>query len=231
MRLRSVGSLLRLVAAAAVTAAVLATAPAGAGTSAFARLAESRFDELLGLPQWQQVMRQLPQEAALVRACLRGAECRDAGAARIAALVARGAGLSPMAQLEQVHAAINRQPYREDMEQFGRDDLWQTPLAFVVRGGDCEDFAIAKYFVLKLLGFADPDLRIAVLTSPERNEVHAVLLARVGVVWLVLDNREDGPRPLNDYAGWTPQFAVTEAGGFRYLSASQSEPFRAPAQR
>lgn len=231
MRLRSVGSLLRPVVAAAVTAAVLVAAPAAAAASDFARPAESRFDELLRLPQWRQVMPQLPPEAARVNACLRGAECGDAGALRIAALVASGRGRTRMAQLEQVHAAINEQPYREDRDQFGREDLWQTPLAFAARGGDCEDFAIAKYFVLKLLGFRDADLRIAVLTSTERDEIHAVLLARVGTDWLVLDNREDQPLLLDGYGGWTLQYAVTEAGGFRYLSGADPALLRAPAQR
>lgn len=230
MRLRAVGSLLRRVAAATVTAIVLAAAGAEAASSSFKELAETRFDELLRLPQWRQVLRRLPGEAARVRACLRGAEC-DGAAAEMAELVMEARGRDRMAQLERVHAFVNRQPYREDADQFGREDLWQTPLAFAARGGDCEDYAIAKYFVLKLAGVPDADLRIAVMTSAARDEVHAVMLARVGAEWLVLDNREDAPRSLDSYHDWTPQYAVTQAGGYRYLHAAPPEMLQAPAQR
>ena len=118
---------------------------------------------------------------------------------------------------------------RRDSE---RDDLWQTPLDFARRGGDCEDFAIAKYFVLRLLGFPAADLRIAVLTGVETNEVHSVLLARLAGEWQVLDNREEQPRPLRRYDGWIPQYAVSESAGFRYSAAENAAagPYR-PAQR
>lgn len=230
--MRSVGSLLRLVAAASLACAMLGAAATGGLASDYAHLTESRFDELLRLPQWREVARQLPREAALVRACLNG-QCRSAAALRLAAMVTKGAGRDRAAQLHKVHELINEQPYREDSDQFGRADLWQTPLAFALRGGDCEDFAIAKYFVLQLLGFSPTDLRIAVLTGQDTNEVHAVLLARTAGEWQVLDNREKAPRPLRLYQGWIPQYAVSEAAGFRYRSSGGTIPATVtpPAQR
>jgi predicted transglutaminase-like cysteine proteinase len=227
MRVPSVGSLLRSVAA--VVAAVVVALTAAAGASASSRLSESRLDELLQLPHWREVARRLPQEAALVRACLKG-RCESGPALQLARLVAAGAGGDRLTQLRRVHAAVNLQPYREDADQFGRQDLWQSPLAFVGRGGDCEDFAIAKYFVLRLLGVPPSELRIAVLTGDGRAEVHAVLLARAGGEWQVLDNREAKPQPLRSYRGWIPQYAVTETAGFRYRPLAQARA-TAPAQR
>lgn len=230
--MRSVGSLLRLVAAAFLACAMLGAAATGGLASDYAHLTESRFDELLRLPQWREVARQLPREAALVRACMNG-NCRSTAVLRLAAMVTKGAGRNRAAQLHKVHELINEQPYREDSDQFGRDDLWQTPLAFALRGGDCEDFAIAKYFVLQLLGFPAADLRIAILTGRDSGEVHAVLLARLGGEWQVLDNREEAPRPLRLYKGWVPQYAVSEAAGFRYRSSDATAPahIHPPAQR
>ncbi len=232
MPVRPVGSWLRSVAAALATVAALIAAPGGAVAADLAHLEESRFDELLRLPQWRRVSHELPGQAALVRACLKG-DCRSTAAARLAGFVESARSAERMTQLKRVQTSVNRRPYLEDRDQFGREDLWQTPLAFAGGGGDCEDFAIAKYFVLKLLGFPASDLRIAVLTGLERNEVHAVLLARIGDQWQVLDNREAEPRPLAGYRGWTPQYALNEAAGFRYRSASEvrSEPVGAPAGR
>jgi predicted transglutaminase-like cysteine proteinase len=215
---RSVGSLLRPVAAALLACAVLGAAARDGTASDYANLTESRFDELLRLPQWREVARKLPREATLVRACIRG-KCHSVAALRIAALVAKGAGRERMSQLRTVHELVNEQPYREDSEQFGRADVWQSPLSFALRGGDCEDFAIAKYFVLQLLGVPASDLRVTVVTGQDTNEVHAVLLARVAGEWQVLDNREDAPRPLRSYRGWVLQYAVSEAGGIRYRSS------------
>jgi predicted transglutaminase-like cysteine proteinase len=228
MRVPSVGTLLRSVAAVLAASVVALTAATG-GATASPRLSESRLDELLQLPHWREVARRLPREAALVRACLKGS-CANGPALRLAQLVAAGAGPDALTQLRRVHETVNRQPYREDADQFGREDLWQSPLAFVDRGGDCEDFAIAKYFVLRLLGVPASDLRIAVLTGDGRAEVHAVLLARAGGEWQVLDNREAEPRPLRSYRGWIPQYAVTETAGFRYRAMTRA-PAQAPAQR
>src|SRR5262245_54241810 len=178
MRLVSVGPLCRLGVAAAVLAVALATATAQAASSPFAQSSERRFDALLRLPQWQQILRQLPQQEAQVRACMRGLICADPGALRLATITERSLGQSRDIQIEEVNSAINHEPYREDREQFGRDDVWQTPVSFARQGGDCEDYAIAKYFVLRLLGFTDANLRVVVLTRDNWEQVHALLLAR-----------------------------------------------------
>jgi predicted transglutaminase-like cysteine proteinase len=230
MPVRSVGTLLRPVAVAVAAVVVVLAMATGAMASHSAQPQESPFDELLQLPQWKQVARQLPREAGLVRACLKG-RCTSAAVLRLAAMVERGSSPDRMVQLRRVHEAVNRQTYAEDRDQFGVDDLWQSPLAFAARGGDCEDFAIAKYFVLRLLGMAPSDLRIVVLTGQDRREVHAVLLARAAGEWHVLDNREEEPRPLRSYRGWILQYGLTEAAGFRYSASGGHDPIRAPAQR
>lgn len=142
--------------------------------------------------------------------------------------------LADSEKIETVNRFFNRALlFANDREVWGSPDHWATPMEFMERGrGDCEDFAIAKYFVLRLLGFPAADLRIAVLTGVETNEVHAVLLARLAGEWQVLDNREELPRPLRRYTGWIPQYAVSESAGFRYtaLENAAAAPYR-PAQR
>ncbi len=55
-------------------------------------------------------------------------------------------------------------------------DYWQSPLETLARSiGDCDDFAMAKYVSLRLLGFPPEQLRVAVVMYP-RVSGHAVLL-------------------------------------------------------
>jgi predicted transglutaminase-like cysteine proteinase len=59
---------------------------------------------------------------------------------------------SRMAKLHTVNQFFNRWPYKSDAEAFGQREYWASPSDFMSRSGDCEDYAIAKYFALRQLG-------------------------------------------------------------------------------
>lgn len=64
----------------------------------------------------------------------------------------------------------------DNTEQKNRD-YWQSPIETLVRGkGDCEDFALAKYISLRMLGFTENQLFISIIRLPMFGELHAVLL-------------------------------------------------------
>lgn len=65
-------------------------------------------------------------------------------------------------QLRQVNNFFNRRvQYSEDQYAWGRSDYWATPLETLAKGaGDCEDFAIAKYFSLMMLGIPTEKMRL-----------------------------------------------------------------------
>jgi predicted transglutaminase-like cysteine proteinase len=68
---------------------------------------------------------------------------------------------------------------------------WSTLLEFIDRGGDCEDYATAKYFLLRELGFQPEDMRVVVSFDRSVREHHAVLAIRRtdGSSWLLeIDN-------------------------------------------
>ncbi|WP_345336455.1 transglutaminase-like cysteine peptidase [Ferrimonas pelagia] len=67
-----------------------------------------------------------------------------------------------MEQLHQVNHYINdTQREMNDIQLWGQEDYWATVVEFIGAGaGDCEDFAIAKYWALRTLGFDDNDLRL-----------------------------------------------------------------------
>lgn len=162
------------------------------------------------------------------RAALAGGRRPDgvsaAAVARWKRLRAAHATAGPEARLAGVDAALDRRPYRDDREAFGQGDRWLTPLEFLGSGGDCEDYAIAKYFLLRELGVPAGSLRLLVVRDRVRGGAHAVLLAREGGGWMVLDNLRRRPVPLAGIDAWEPLYAVGEAGGFLYLPAFGERP-------
>jgi len=69
------------------------------------------------------------------------------------------------------------------------DDFWSTPLATLEKGaGDCEDYAILKYLVLREAGISPDDLRLLIVSYPRRRSYHAVLAVHLDEEWLLLDN-------------------------------------------
>ncbi|MDH4319930.1 MAG: transglutaminase-like cysteine peptidase [Desulfobulbaceae bacterium] len=104
-------------------------------------------------------------------------------------LVASGIGINEMARLTAVNDFFNRFYYVPDDRHHGRD-YWATPAEFMESGGgDCEDFAIAKYFALLDMGADASHLFLTYCRLPATGQAHMVL-----VYWskgdqpLVLDN-------------------------------------------
>ena len=56
---------------------------------------------------------------------------------------------------------------------------FETLTEFLKSGGDCEDFAMAKYFVLREFGVPAENMRIVVGKERMRSDHHAMLAVRV----------------------------------------------------
>lgn len=125
------------------------------------------------------------------------------------------AGAKPLqarAQLDAVNRWANAKPYVEDMTNWALPDYWETPGEFIARGGDCEDYAIAKYFSLVRLGFSPRDLRIVIVSDSRAHDFHAVLVARLdGNDWL-LDNQLPDVMPLAAEPQYVPVYSLNEQG-------------------
>lgn len=108
-------------------------------------------------------------------------------------------------RLARVNDFFNRNlQFADDIDVWGKVDYWASPVEFIQRGmGDCEDFAIAKYFTLLELGVPVHKLRLtyvrAVLAGaqPGTSVEHMVLAYydTASAEPLVLDNLIDGIRP------------------------------------
>lgn len=99
----------------------------------------------------------------------------------------RGKPLKQMARA--VNDMMNRYTYIEDSDNYGKSDYWATPMEFFARGGDCEDYAIAKYTALRALGVPEERLRIAVVQDMKKNIPHAILIIYTDHGPYILDNQ------------------------------------------
>lgn len=92
------------------------------------------------------------------------------------ALIDTAPEYSLMDNLRRVNDFFNGAAFVDDIEVWGREDYWATPLEFlIVDAGDCEDFAMAKYFTLRQMGI-DPDtLRMTYCRATTINQAHMVV--------------------------------------------------------
>lgn len=101
-------------------------------------------------------------------------------------------------QLEIVNATFNQLSWVSDRELWGREDYWAAPFEIIAKaGGDCEDMAIAKYVMLKMMGVPAHNLYLGYARLKTRNEAHMVLVwandARNDV--RILDNFDPEVKP------------------------------------
>jgi predicted transglutaminase-like cysteine proteinase len=96
----------------------------------------------------------------------------------------------PAERLSAINQRVNQRiRYQVDQVTNGVLDYWQTPAETVASlVGDCEDYAILKYYLALQSGFPDGDLAVVVGTIPS-GEAHSVLVAHVSDDWKLLDNR------------------------------------------
>jgi predicted transglutaminase-like cysteine proteinase len=117
------------------------------------------------------------------------------------------------ALLSDVNRMLNRVPFVDDSVHWREADYWATPAESIgSNGADCEDFSIAKYFLLKELGVPIARLRLTYVKSLRLNQAHMVLAyyARPDAEPLVLDNLEDAVRPASQRKDLVPVYSFND---------------------
>ncbi|MEM8837496.1 MAG: transglutaminase-like cysteine peptidase [Pseudomonadota bacterium] len=137
--------------------------------------------------EWQRVRANVETSIA-DGVCFHGLECEiseDTGSLN------GGTGLYQT--LNRVNRIVNDAiTYREDYEAYGHLDYWAHASETARNGyGDCEDFAILKYAMLRALGVPAESLSLVVLKDKDRNLYHAVLAVNTNQGYFILDNLSD----------------------------------------
>jgi predicted transglutaminase-like cysteine proteinase len=155
-------------------------------------------------PRWADLMARHNAQAPEIDACINDTAACPASLTGYREVIRMGATLSAPRKMRLANSFINAR--RWDVEA-RHDDTWRTLEDFLRVGGDCEDFAIAKYFVLRALGFAIDDLRVAIEWDLETRAYHAVTLVRLDDTIYILD--VDGA-PRRSSADYRFYFAFNE---------------------
>jgi len=113
--------------------------------------------------------------------------------------LSRFSQLSWHEKINAVNTHINSMPYITDQQQFNREDVWVRPHDFFEHGGDCEDFALAKFNYLAAGNIAPERLFILGLTSKSSSQAHASLGILENGNLLILDNRRNKPYREQEY--------------------------------
>jgi predicted transglutaminase-like cysteine proteinase len=106
-------------------------------------------------------------------------------------LIIRNKNADNLKKLSVVNDFFNKMNFANDIDQWGEEDYWATPLQMLTsNGGDCEDYSIAKYFTLRKMGIPAERMRLTYVKALKLNQAHMVLTyyAAPDAEPLVLDN-------------------------------------------
>jgi predicted transglutaminase-like cysteine proteinase len=134
-------------------------------------------------------------------------------------------------RLEAINAFFNRHVlYREDIDVWGVLDYWASPLETLSKGqGDCEDYAIGKYFSLLAAGVPGVKMRLVYV----RAQVGATIQAHMVLAYypepnaepLILDNLISEIRPASRRPDLVPVFSFNAEGLWQGVAgASAGDP-------
>jgi predicted transglutaminase-like cysteine proteinase len=145
----------------------------------------------------------------------------SAGVQALQPVLTQALSLDEMGQLQTINQFFNRRIlFRDDTEAWGQIDHWASPIETLDKGqGDCEDYAIAKYFSLLALGMPTSKLRLvyvrAQIGGPQGVvQAHMVLAyyAAPGAEPMILDNLITELRPASRRPDLVPVFSFNSEG-------------------
>jgi len=125
-------------------------------------------------------------------------------------------------QLFEVNSFFNKLEFKDDIEHWGQNDYWATPVEFLAtQAGDCEDYTIAKYFSLVELGIPSEKLRLMYVTALRPRQAHMVLsyYDTPTSIPLILDNINKRILPANQRRDLIPIYSFN--GNGLWLAKSQ----------
>ena len=134
-------------------------------------------------------------------------------------LIEESRDLPELDKLNKVNTFFNRRIlFQDDIVVWQQADYWASPLEFMGRGsGDCEDFSIAKYTTLQILGVGNDKLRMVYVRAKigsTASVAHMVLgyYPQPTAEPLILDNLISSVRPASMRPDLVPVFSFNSDG-------------------
>jgi predicted transglutaminase-like cysteine proteinase len=132
--------------------------------------------------------------------------------------IADVSGQDDDARLKAINTFFNRNVlYRDDRETWGVIDYWASPLETLAKGqGDCEDYAIGKYFSLLAAGMPSVKMRLVYVRAQLGAQIQAHMVLAYypepNAEPLILDNLITEIRPASRRPDLVPVFSFNAEG-------------------
>lgn len=131
-------------------------------------------------------------------------------------------------KLKAINNFFNRTvQFRDDRDAWGMVDYWASPLELLNKGqGDCEDYAIAKYFSLISMGVAPAKMRMVYVRAQLGGGVQAHMVLAYypepTAEPLILDNLITDIRPASRRPDLAPVFSFNAEGLWQGVGGSSA---------
>ena len=168
-------------------------------------------------PKWTEALTRSFSEIGAIQQ--QGCDPASCGYATWGQLVAGLRGKDIIEQIQSVNDFLNQAPYVVDQINYGIDDYWSSPGQFFSQFGDCEDYAIAKFITLRVLGVPAANMRVVVVQDLNLKVGHAVLAVFMTDRTLVLDNQIKPVVRAETILHYLPLFSLNEEGWWLHRAA------------
>jgi len=167
------------------------------------------FSSIASKSEWQRVRHSAltldPENCASRAAC-------DLRTPRFQAMLEKAENARFYDKLILVNRLVNTEiAYHEDDQIYGKLDYWASAQETLTLGrGDCEDFAIMKYSLLRKLGVPEKSMSLVVLKDTARNLYHAVLAVSTSKGNFILDNVRNTVHQDTQIAHYQPLYSFSD---------------------
>lgn len=173
------------------------------------------------LPQWNRVVTKMKAQMASYQDCLANrSNCHGTNMQSWHDLVKTARQTDKLTQLRMVNSYFNQWKYTPDSQGYGVSEYWASPTEFMNNSGDCEDYAIVKYFTLRFLGYNDSNMRLVSVVDTIKGIGHSVLSVNASGGTYILDNNSDGLYRDAQYKHYVPKYSVNQSGRWTHARAT-----------
>lgn len=186
---------------------------------------------LAAFPQWTRILGKMPEQRKAIARCDADSDsCPSSKAIAWRAKIQELRTRDRLVQLIEINRFINTWSAKTDAAAYGVAEYWASPLEFLERSGDSEDFAIMKFYSLRELGFTNDQLRIVIATDVLSNRKHSFTAAYYDEKIYVLDNISDTVLTQKHSKYYVPTYSVNETTRWAHIiNRSENDPKSAGA--
>lgn len=148
-----------------------------------------------GIAPWPDFLRRQTMSLQALSSCERNPAACTPEMQRWAGLIDNLQGQSRLRQIITVNKWFNRLPYKYDEYAYGTLDHWADTAELLQKRGDCEDYALSKYYTLRELGFTPDQLKVVVVYDNTTYTNHAVLMVYIDGTRYMMDINDDSMDP------------------------------------